>query len=748
MPLRSGKIFLTAILFFVAAISFSQHSRKLDSLYTLLKSAKADSSKALLHLKIAGLVAKEDTVVAEREIKMALAIANKINDPNLTLRLYDKAGSAFSKAKQYAASNRYYQVGLIKSRLFSHKLWQCTFYGNLAWNLRKNDLTVQCSFYYDSALALAKKVASEKNVAYLYSQRGRAAYDNGNYKSAMADYMEAQKLFDKNKWRDADLCGLYHFIGSVFKRQDQPAKAIEYYEKELALAIEIKNKDEEAEALYLCAQIYGELGDKKKDEECTLKALKIYEELDDKKSVALMHHNIAINYSNEKNYAKAIEHLEKSMKVYDELGFGEGRASTYETLGNLYSKTGQHKKAFAALDKAMEIAEKTEMKRLLNIVGITESMAYAYARGGDYKEAYYNLLDHRTLNDSLNNQSNVEYLHSLETQFQTEKKEKEIALLNTEKKLQSEEIATKTAQERTLAVISILGLIVAVVSVIAFVNKRKSSRLLTKQVNEINYQNEVIREKNKDITDSIQYAKRLQEAVFPEATQLNHYFAESFVLFRPKDIVSGDFYWFEQSGDKTILAVGDCTGHGVPGAFMSILGHNLLNQIILEYQITNPAEILRMLDKQVSSALNKKGTRNEYNDGMDIAIVVLDKKAKTFSFAGANRPLIIKRGDDVIELKPNKFAIGGIQDDTCKVFMPQQMEAKPNDVFYLFSDGYYDQFGGPEGKKLKYRNLVNFIGKIGTLSMSDQKNTLEKNFTDWQGNLEQLDDVCVVGVRV
>jgi tetratricopeptide (TPR) repeat protein len=655
MKLKNIRYTFVLVVFFFSALA--QHSRKLDSLYTLLKSAKADSSKALLHLKIAGLVAKEDTVVAEREIKMALAIANKLNDQNLILRSYDKAGGIFQKAKKYAASNRYYQSGLIKARAASRKLWQCTFYGDLAWNLRKKDLTVQCAFYYDSALFLAKQFADQRTISYLHSNRGRAYYDNGNYKSAMADYMDAQKIFDKNNWRDASLCELYHFIGSVFKRQDQPKKAIEYYEKELALAIEIKNKDEEAEALYLCAQIYGELGDKKKDDECTFKALKIYEELGDNKSVALMHHNLAIGYYNEKKYSLAIEHLEKSMKTYEEIGFSEGRASTYETLGNLYSKTGQHKKAIASLDKAMEIAERTEMKRLLNMAGISQSQAYALARMGDFKDAYYTLLEHRTLNDSLNNQSNVEYLHSLETQFQTEKKEKEIALLNTEKKLQSEEIAAKTAQERTLAVISILGLIVAVISIIAFINKRRSSRLLSKQVNEINYQNEVIREKNKDITDSIQYAKRLQEAVFPEANQLNHYFAESFVLFRPKDIVSGDFYWFEQSGDKTILAVGDCTGHGVPGAFMSILGHNLLNQIILEYQITNPAEILRMLDKQVSSALNKKGTKNEYNDGMDIAIVVLDKKTKTFSFAGANRPLIIKRGDELIELKPNKLYI-------------------------------------------------------------------------------------------
>jgi serine phosphatase RsbU (regulator of sigma subunit) len=461
-----------------------------------------------------------------------------------------------------------------------------------------------------------------------------------------------------------------------------------------------------------------------------------------------MYANLADGYSNIKQYQKAIECLETSVSMAILSGETFGLASNYASLGDMYSILGNHKKAIAYLNKAIEEAKKVETKQLLFTSSITESMAYAYSNMGDYKNAFDKILEFRVLEDSLNNQSNVEYLHNLETKYGAEKKEKEIALLNAEKKLQDEELLAKASREKTFLLISILGIAITLLSVLAFINKRKSTQLLTKQVNEINYQNEVIKEKNKDITDSIQYAKRLQEAVFPEANALNNYFAESFVLFRPKDIVSGDFYWFEQAGDKTIVAVGDCTGHGVPGAFMSILGHNLLNQIVMEYQITSPAEILRMLDKQVSSALNKKGNKEEYNDGMDIAICAINKKTSTLEFAGANRPLIIKRGNELVELKANKFAIGGIQDGTCKLFAQQEFSTSKDDVLYMFSDGYYDQFGGPSGKKFKYRKLIDQLKTISSQSLVKQKTILENTLTDWQGNLEQLDDVCVIGVKV
>ncbi|MBL7918511.1 MAG: SpoIIE family protein phosphatase, partial [Bacteroidia bacterium] len=330
----------------------------------------------------------------------------------------------------------------------------------------------------------------------------------------------------------------------------------------------------------------------------------------------------------------------------------------------------------------------------------------------------------------------------------TEKKEQEIALLNKDKLMNQAVIEKQATQKNALTIGGLLVLIIAVISVFAFISNKKKSNLLSKQVHEINYQNAIIKEKNKDITDSIVYAKRLQEAVFPLTNELNNYFCESFVLFRPKDIVSGDFYWFEETNNLTYLIVGDSTGHGVPGAFMSILGHNLLNQIILEEKISSPAEILSTLDNRVTKSLNKKGSKEEYNDGMDIGVCVIDKKSKKLYYSGANRPLIIKRGNEIFELKQNKFAIGGINTKDTKIFTQHEMDYFENDIFYLFSDGYYDQFGGPKGKKFKFKQLQEVLLTNANKSMEDQQKILNETFDAWKGNLEQVDDVCIIGIRL
>jgi len=737
------------IAFFVLNFCFksnADNAGKIDSLYTIIKTTNSDTVKVNMHLKIANMLMEEDSVGGIQQIKKAIYILNKIPAGSFTLKAYERAGRIFYGNSMFQKARYYYDLGLAKAGEKNNKVWKVKFFTRIANLMQAQDLSKQCIAYFDSALVIVRG-GDEKQLAGILMNKGRAHYDNGDYKPAMDHYIQSQKIFEKNNWKDADYGHLLHFIGSVFKQQNFLKKALEYYEMELALAKEINDRSLEAEGWYLCAAMHGMMGELDKELEYFQNALKLFIEQKNYRMEALMYSNLASNYADRKDYKKAIKSLEKSLELKEAAG-ENALAGTFRMLGDMYSRTGQNKKAIEYFKRAMDAALKVETKQLLNRADITESMAFAYSRSGDYKNAFDLILEHRKLHDSLNNQSNVEYLHSLEKQYETGKKEKEIALLNADKKIQTEELLRKEAQSKTLIIVCVLGIIVAGVSVIAFINKRKTSRLLGKQVSEINYQNSVIKEKNKDITDSIQYAKRLQEAVFPEVDILNGYFAESFVLFKPKDIVSGDFYWFEQAGDKTVFAVGDCTGHGVPGAFMSILGHNLLNQIILEYGITNPAEILRMLDKQVSNALNKKGTKKEYNDGMDIAICVLDKKKKNLLFAGANRPLVIKRGSELIELKPNKFAIGGIQDDSCKLFTQQEIPAMENDIFYLFSDGYYDQFGGPKGKKFKYRQLVEKIVSIGNKPLEEQKNILAETLKAWQGNLEQVDDVCVVGVKI
>ncbi|MDP1799931.1 MAG: tetratricopeptide repeat protein [Bacteroidota bacterium] len=741
------KIFFGVILLAFGFYTFADNGRKLDSLYTIIKTSNTDTVKINAQIKIATILLKEDTIKALHEIKKVTYALNSVTNKPYVFKIYEKIGRLCNYNVMPQKARYYFDAGLAKARTEKNIEWQAKFYCRIADHLQSADLSKQCILYFDSAIAIAKK-GDEKLYADILMKKGRGHYDSGDYKTAMDLYIQSQRLYEKNKWQNVEYGHLLHFIGSVFKQQDFYDKALDYYEQELKLSRDIKDKALEAEALYLCASMYGTKGDLDKELIYLKNAIELFKEQNNLRMLGLMYSNLSANHSDRKNYKEAIASCEHALEIFKETGEEESSAATLRNLGDLYSKTGNPKKALEYFKKAMDAAMKVETKQLLNKSEITQSMAFAYSDLGDYKSAFNLLLEHRSLSDSLSNVSNVEYLHTLEKQYDTEKKEKEIALQKVEIDKTNAVVKQQATQRNAMIIGCILVLIIAGISIVAFINKRKTSRLLAKQVGEINYQNTIIKEKNKDITDSIQYAKRLQEAVFPETDVLNTFFAESFVLFRPKDIVSGDFYWFEEVGDKTILVVGDCTGHGVPGAFMSILGHNLLNQIILEEGVTTPGKILNILDKRVTNALNKRESKEANNDGMDMVICVIDKTKNKLAYAGANRPLVIRRDNELIELKPNKHAVGGIQDSSCKLFIQEEIDIKQADVLYMFSDGYYDQFGGPKGKKFKYKQLTSHILSMATHSLEEQKKILADTIVTWQGNLEQVDDICVVGVKI
>jgi len=278
-------------------------------------------------------------------------------------------------------------------------------------------------------------------------------------------------------------------------------------------------------------------------------------------------------------------------------------------------------------------------------------------------------------------------------------------------------------------------------------NLRKENRILEEKVvertEEVVQKSKEIEQKNKDITDSIRYASRIQSAIMPPEDSLDN----SFILFRPKDIVSGDFYWLAQDGSRQFVAAVDCTGHGVPGAFMSIIGHNSLNKIVKEYGVKDPAEILDHLNSEVVKTLQKQVDDGEVKDGMDLSLIVYDKKKKELEFAGAYNPLYLIRNKELIVTKADRFAIGRTSSESGKKFSGHKIKLEKGDTTYIFSDGYADQFGGAAGKKFMIRNLKKLLVDIQDLSMEQQKYKLEENFENWRGENEQIDDVIIIGTR-
>jgi len=256
-------------------------------------------------------------------------------------------------------------------------------------------------------------------------------------------------------------------------------------------------------------------------------------------------------------------------------------------------------------------------------------------------------------------------------------------------------------------------------------------------------QKEELSQKNKDITDSIRYAKRIQFAILPEKSP----FPDTFILFKPKDIVSGDFYWFTEVGDKEFFSAVDCTGHGVPGAFMSIIGHNSLTKIVREYGILEPGKILTQLNKEVVGTLHQRSDSGDVYDGMDLALVSFNRKERLLEYSGAFNPLYLIRNGEILETKADKVSIGRSSLGTDVEFTNHRIEIKKGDTVYLFSDGYADQFGGELMKKFKYRNLKELILRIQPENMANQRAMLDQTIEQWRGDVEQVDDILVIGRR-
>jgi len=271
---------------------------------------------------------------------------------------------------------------------------------------------------------------------------------------------------------------------------------------------------------------------------------------------------------------------------------------------------------------------------------------------------------------------------------------------------------------------------------------------VVKQKEELQKQNDIIEIAYNDIKSSINYAKRIQEAILPLKEEIKKHLPQSFVLFKPRDVVSGDFYWFTKHKNNYIIACVDCTGHGVPGAFMSMIGNTLLNEIVIEKNILTASEILNVLHERVRQSLKQDLEQSETRDGMDIAICIINENKTELQYAGANRSLVLIREQKLQEIKADKKPIGGDQMNESRIFTNHIVSLQKNDCIYMSTDGYADQFGGEKGKKFMVKRLHQLLIDIQNNSMEDQSNILDKTITEWQGSTEQVDDILVIGIKI
>ncbi len=533
----------------------------------------------------------------------------------------------------------------------------------------------------------------------------------------------------------SNLSGLYQQIGQFKMANEYCLKALTYM-------------DENDKWGY--ASVYVNMGKNSKhldnlDNALTFyeKALSLGEEINDKQIILNCYNNIGDIYINSKkeNFKKGIVYFNMALKIAEDYQLMHDVAHMNYVLGLAYLKNGFHRQSIEYAEMSLKIAKQNDQKETMSFA--LETLAGCYYALKKYKLSADYYIEYNLIKDSLNSDDFLVKLSEMEAKYEVDKLEEE-KLLSREKEEKEKIAREKIENERDLLIIAGCLMMMMIILIVYFLSQyRKKNKLISAQKDKVELQKNIIQIKNKDLTDSIKYAERIQKAILPNDKELDEMFNESFVFYRPKDIVAGDFYWMESIDGFKFIAVADCTGHGVPGALVSVLCHNALNRSVKEYGLSDPGMILDKARSIIIEELSKN-TQEDVKDGMDIALCVIE--GNKLRFSGANNPLWYVRNEEIHVVKGNKQPVGKYE--VMNDFISQEIDIQKDDVFYLFSDGYVDQFGGEMNKKFKASRLKKLFLSLYKTPMIKQKTIVEKQFNSWKSVYEQMDDVCVVGFRL
>ncbi len=548
-------------------------------------------------------------------------------------------------------------------------------------------------------------------------------------------------------------------IGSVYIYLEEDSIALVYYKDALSIYKEIGDEIGMSLALGNLGNVYNSQNKHELAVKYYLKAVSLDEKTGNIQQLGINYTNLGTAYSDIQDNENAVKYIKKAVLVFENTGNKNGLSIAYLTLSYYYRDNNDFLNAKKYLKLSYKITKEIGAKHTL--MKVYEELAYHDSINGNFLSALENFKMYSALKDTIFKAEKSEQIAEMQIRFDTEQKEKENELLK-EKNAGNELIN----QRKNILIIAVTGVLILmfIIGIIVIrtsrLRKKTNNELedknfeINQQKEEIITQNEVLHQQNikiekshKKITDSINYASRIQEAMLPAKVAIDQFLPENFIFFKPRDIVSGDFYWIKEVKNHLVIVVADCTGHGVPGALVSMLGMSLLNDIVNKENITQANQVLEELRSGIKKSFKQTGNMDEQKDGMDLALCVINLETELMQYAGANIPLYHFRNNELIIYKPVLNPIGISHKEI--PFENHEIQLQNDDVFYMFSDGIIDQFHHQSNEKFKSVRLKELLEKVRMKSMTEQYTAIDEMYIEWTGDIKnQTDDILLMGFKI
>ena len=704
------KIIAAFLILIISISSYSQDRHTVDSLKHELSIASSDTAKILLRSEIgfAGWILREgywDSIAVD-------------------------CRSFIKHSKQHHAA----EVLVFKERLAAALM-------SIAYVKSNSGYADDAIKLYQETLIIQTELDNKDGIATILNNLANIYDDKGNIPKALEFYQNSMEI----RVKIGDLSGVASTLNNLaylYTKLEEYDMAIESFTESLEMSIELEDDRYVSLALNNLGYVYQKQGDLVKSEKYHQESLAIRIKIDDLKGIAMSNNMLGMVAKDNLEYNKALDFFKVSLKIYSDNNSLKGVGTTLSNIGETYILKGNYLEADKCIQQSLDIA--TELGYPLDIQIAAEMLTEINKQKGDWKKAIEMYELFILMKDSLKNIENNKLIIKQNLQKEYEKMTLADSLLTAEeKKVTDAEIETHKAQidqEQTKRYALYGGLAIVILFGVLMFNRFLVSQKKNSLIQE---QKEIVQKKNKEILDSINYAKRIQSAILPASDTINQHLKDNFILYKPKDIVAGDFYWLEIKNGKTLFAVADCTGHGVPGAMISVVCNNGLNRSVREHGLTDPGKILDKTREIVIQEFSKSG-EEEMADGMDISLCSIE--GNKMQWAGANNPLWIIRKGELLETLPNRQPIGNYPFP--EPFLTHEITLEKDDRLYLLSDGFPDQFGGVKGKKYKVKNLKKLLISISHNPMYEQQGILNTVYEDWRADLEQIDDICILGLKI